>query len=62
MITHILPHELKQPISGAMLWSQDSVILFGGLDCDVTKRFTFFFSPLPPLTLQFTVVMTLLVI
>lgn len=60
MITHFLPHELKQPTSGAMLWSHDSLILFGRLDCNVNKRFAFFYPP--PITLQLIVVMTLLVI
>ena len=33
-----------------MLWAQESVILFGGVDCEVTKMFIFF-SPPPPTNL-----------
>lgn len=64
MITNFfffLPHELKQHVSGAVMWAQEPVILFGGVDCEVTKIFIFL-SPLSPLTLQLALVMKLLVI
>lgn len=62
MITNFfLPRELKQHVSGAIVWAQEPVILFGGVDCEVTKIFIFL-SPLSPLTLQLTLVMKLLVI